>query len=135
MAERKQPEMRVRGEVVAAKKVGWRRIRWNIRQGRRTARLMHFLSAAFVSRELPDTVVRRRLQRECAEVRRWSEWRERLQQRRREGIKEGVLREEKREGCWRRKGREWRRRRRGTVTLFLSSCSVKPGVVSSSIAG
>lgn len=98
MAERKQPEMRVRGEVVAAKKVGWRRIRWNIRQGRRTARLMHFLSAAFVSRELPDTVVRRRLQRECAEVRRWSEWRERLQQRRREGIKEGVLREEKREG-------------------------------------
>ena len=135
MAERKQPEMRVRGEVVAAKKVGWRRIRWNIRQGRRTARLMHFLSAAFVSRELPDTVVRRRLQRECAEVRRWSEWRERLQQRRREGIKEGVLREEKREGWWRRKGREWRRRRRGTVTLFLSSCSVKQGVVSSSIAG
>ena len=71
MAERRQPESKVRGEMVATR-VGWRRIRWKMSEGRRTVRPAHLLSADLVSRE-PDMVVRRRLQRECAEVRRWIE--------------------------------------------------------------
>ena len=67
MADRRQPESRVRGEMVVTR-VGCRRIRWKIREGRRAVLLAHLLSADFVSRE-PDMVVRRRLQRECAEVR------------------------------------------------------------------
>ena len=63
-----------------------------MKEGRRTVLLAHLLSAALVSRE-PDMVVRRRLQRECAEVWWWIEWRERLQQRRREEMREGVCRE------------------------------------------
>ena len=47
-------------------------------------------------------------------------------------VREGVCREE-REGS--RRGRQWRRRRNGKVTLFLSSCSAKQGVVNSSMAG
>ena len=55
-----------------------------------------------------------------------------MQQRRRDERREGVCRE-LREGC--RRGRQWRRRRKGKATLFLSSCSGKLGVANSSIAG
>ena len=56
-----------------------------------------------------------------------------MQRRRREGMREGGWRK-KGEG-WRR-GRQWKRRRRkGKITLFLSSRSGKEGVANSSIAG
>ena len=54
MAERRQPESKERGEMVATR-VGWRRIRWKISEGRRTVRPAHLLSADLVSRE-PDMV-------------------------------------------------------------------------------
>ena len=55
-----------------------------------------------------------------------------MQQRRREVMREGGWREEREEN---RRGRQWRRRRKGKVTLFLSSWSSKQGVANSSIAG
>ena len=55
-----------------------------------------------------------------------------MQKRRREGVREGVWRK-KREG-WIR-GRQWmKKRRKGKITLFLSSSSGKQGVANSSIA-
>ena len=56
-----------------------------------------------------------------------------MQKRRREGVREGVWR--KKRERWRR-GRQWmKKRRKGKITLFLSSSSGKQGVANSSIAG
>ena len=62
IADRRQPENKVTGEL-AAKRVGWRRRRWKTREGRRTVRLEQLFSADLVSRDV-EMVVRRRLQRE-----------------------------------------------------------------------
>ena len=62
IADRRQPENKVTGEL-AAMRVGWRRRRWKTREGRRTVRLEQLFSADLVSRDV-EMVVRRRLQRE-----------------------------------------------------------------------